>query len=183
MNSNSPTKSGKGPSNIPNPQFNLAVRKKRALTKDLKLPQAVLHELYTEELIRERIDYSEQRLNSTTRYLTPNSRKLLELYKNALYDFELERSTMTGQETRAALDELRHFESTMNSAGNLNDVSSDKLLKELIDFRRQVYLARYGYYAAHAAAEIRSHAAATGSPYGERLSGAHLWTKISQDIH
>ena len=65
-------------------------------------------------------------------------------YYRILYDYDLEDSneSMTEQEKRTALDELRNFELTMNTSGFMNDVSSDKLLKDLVELR--IYPARYG---------------------------------------
>ncbi|KAL8955651.1 MAG: hypothetical protein Q9193_006573 [Seirophora villosa] len=163
----------------------LPVRKTRTRTIDLSSPQPlVLDSAYTSEALYQRMDYADQRLGSTTRYLTPNSQKLLTIYRNTCADLHLEYDDTPEDKKVQAIGALRHFEIQMSSVHFLNDVSSDELLQELISLRRRTFWARYGDYAAHITSKLRNAAAAAQppTPHADTISGNFKWIQISEAI-
>lgn len=130
------------------------------------------------------MDYALQRLNSTTRYLTPNSRKLLTLYKDACFDLHLELDDLLPAEKKEHIDALQGYEANISTTYFLKDVSAPELLQELVKLRRHAFLARYGDYARHIVAQLRKGAAAAQPPtqYADKLSGQFLWSDISNSI-
>lgn len=183
--SGSPSSSGRNPSATPNWQANISVRKHRTRTVDLAAPTPLpSDDLYTSECLNQRIDYAKQRLQSTTRYLTPNSRKLLTIYHDACWDLHLKVNTDSNKGRKIHLDTIRKFETDLSTKHFLNDVSSSDLLQEVINLRRQSFLARYGDYTAYIATKLRQGAAAKKpkTQYAEKISGQFIWTGISKKL-
>ncbi|KAL8838641.1 MAG: hypothetical protein Q9170_002049 [Blastenia crenularia] len=182
MAGNPSSSSGRQPSAAPAFHPTLPVRKRRP-TIDLVIPAPLnSDDLYTEDCVQARLEYAEQRLTSTTRYLTPNSMKLLQLY--ACYDFLLEaQEDDWPQERRKHVDEVRGYEAVMIQKDFLKDVSSPGLLADIIKFRQYTYWARYGDYAGHLVSSLRIKSQEQPrSQFASTLSGQHLWTEISEAI-
>ncbi|KAL9014322.1 MAG: hypothetical protein Q9173_001030 [Seirophora scorigena] len=163
----------------------LPVRKPRSRTIDLTVPPPLVLDIsYTSEVLFERMGYAAQRLGSTTRYLTPNSRKLLTIYHDVCANLHLEYDDTPDDEKAQAIGAVRDFEVQMSRAHFLRDVSSSELLQELISLRQMTFWARYGDYAGHIASKLR-HAAAVAqppTPHADKISGNFQWTKISQSL-
>ncbi|KAI4091804.1 MAG: hypothetical protein LQ344_003908 [Seirophora lacunosa] len=157
----------------------LPVRKTRTRTIDLNPPQPLVFDSsYTSEALSQRLGYADQRLGSTTRYLTPNSQKLLTIYRNTCADLHLEFDDTPEDKKAQAIGALRHFEIRMSSVHFLNDVSSTELLEELISLRQRTFWARYGH------SKLRNAAAAAQppTPHADTISGSFKWSQISQAI-
>ncbi|KAL8856144.1 MAG: hypothetical protein Q9178_007269 [Gyalolechia marmorata] len=166
---------------------NLVVRKKRTDTINLVDPAPLADDqLYTVAVVQERIDYAKQRLQSTIRYLTPNSEKLLQIYLNSCIDFCVNENYYDGNwdlKKKELIDGLRKFEHDICTQDFLHTVTASDLLKDLVGFRTYVYWARYGDYAAHLVARLRK---ASGekpaTQFADKISGQHQWSEISRNI-
>ncbi|KAI4117374.1 MAG: hypothetical protein LQ338_007563 [Usnochroma carphineum] len=172
-------------STVPESHQNLTIRKRRQ-TGDLDAPLPLRSDdMYTLQCVTERRDYAITRLESKTRYLTPNSEKLLTLYNNACWDFVLEEEVAewTAEKRKRHIEEIRAYETHISTAGFVKDISSPGLLAELITLRRYVYLARYGDYAAHLVSHLRKEAAIKPrTAFAETISGKQHWSEISNAI-
>ncbi|KAL9021598.1 MAG: hypothetical protein Q9185_001246 [Variospora sp. 1 TL-2023] len=147
-------------------------------------PPLLLDRSYTPEVLVDRIDYASQRLNSTTRFLTPNSRKLLTIYHDACASLHLHYDGAAEQQKTETIKAIRGFEVQISTAFFLRDVSSDQLLQELITLRQMTFWARYGDYAGHIASKLRQGSAMAQPPsqYANKISGEFPWTKISEAL-
>ncbi len=180
----SPRRTRTNSTTTPNFNATIAVRKRRSRTIDLTAPSPLQDDFYTAEAILDRISYAEQRLESTTRYLTPNSTKLLMVYKNACLDFHLDYHELTEDEKREHIQQIRMFDIDLSRKTFLTDVSSQSLLSEIITLRLNAYMARYGDYASHFVHHLRKEAAVKPqTAFASTISGQHLWTEISDAIN
>lgn len=183
MASSSSPGGGRKPSIAPTFDETLTIRKRRASSIDLMAPSPLPEEMYTARALLDRINYADQRLESTTRYLTPNSRKLLTIYKNACLDLHLDLDEVEEDQKRDQINIIRNFDVDLHQRTFLKDVSSPQLLSEIITLRCNAYMARYGDYAAHFVHILRKEAAVKPkTAFAAKLSGQQLWTEISAAI-
>ncbi|KAI4176399.1 MAG: hypothetical protein LQ343_001138 [Gyalolechia ehrenbergii] len=163
----------------------LTVQKRRS-TADVTTPIPLSSDdAYTPDCVQQRLDDTEKRLASTKRYLTPNSEKLLTLYRDACYDFLLESQAedWSAAEKTKRINEVRGYETDMSTRRFLQDVSEPSLLAEIVNFRQYSYYARYGDYAAHLVSKLRKEASVQPqSQFADSLSGSQLWSAISAQI-
>ncbi|KAL9024676.1 MAG: hypothetical protein Q9196_006338 [Gyalolechia fulgens] len=164
----------------------LTIQKRRRSTVNGTTPIPLLSDdAYTPDCVQQRLDDTDNRLNSTTRYLTPNSQKLLTLYRNACYDLLLESldEDWPAAEKTKRINEVRGYETDMNNRRFLQDVSDQTLLAEIVTFRQYSYYARYGDYAAHLVSKLRKEASVQPQcQFADALSGKQLWSTISAQI-
>ena len=139
---------------------------------------------YTPQRLIERADYADARLTSTTRVPTPNTAKLLTLYKQACMDLhlELEDEEISQAERTKKAEEIRGYDQEFSDQEWFRENPASAIPENLLKLRKYTYWARYGDYAGHMASQLRKKAGSAKTAFSEANSGQFLWTDISQNI-
>ena len=139
---------------------------------------------YTPQRLIERADYADARLTSTTRVPTPNTAKLLTLYKDACMDLhlELEDKEISQAEQAERAEEIRGYDQNFSDHEWLCENPASAIVQNVLKLRKYTYWARYGDYAGHMASQLRKKAGSAKTAFSETISGQFLWTDISQEI-
>ncbi|KAI9769013.1 MAG: hypothetical protein M1839_003843 [Geoglossum umbratile] len=171
----------------PPPATELIVGRKRASTISYKPPKPESSpDGYTPDRIQVGIAYATQRLQSKTRKPSPNSEKILVLYRGACEEYlEHEEAGFKNVKKIDLLSEIRSMESDLCTKNWLQVADSHKsqiLQEDLIRFRKLEYYARYGDYAQRLAHSLRKETGSKKTEGWELLSGAKQWSDISDAI-
>lgn len=164
----------------------LAVGRKRASTtdQDLKVPPPESHPKdYTSERLKQGVAYARARLS---RNCTPRVEKLLTIYQAACEAAIVDLSDPKQGISKSNLDEIREYEIAISNKiwiSQVPDTKQEHLEQCLLQLRRLTFWVRYGDYAMVLAREPRSKAAKNETQNWKYISGAHIWSEISSELH
>ena len=137
---------------------------------------------YTVKRVQQGVSFADARMS---RKPSPNSQKILQLYKAACME-ALDEYENTAEVSKDRLDEIREYEIAMSTKAWMAEVpnsAQEDLQRNLLQLRRYTFAARYGDCSAQLYRHLRSEAMTATAQNWKDISGKYNWRTISDNIH
>lgn len=101
---------------------------------------------YNRERVQRRIQYAETLLSSKTELLTPNTEKLIILYKATCHEYDFKHHELTVAQKKQYRADIRIYEKHMKVNPLLRRLAAKSQEVSLLKLRRHAYCMRYRHY-------------------------------------